>query len=265
MLSPTPMETTGEKKITSRSSPWKPWTVSTTNCSDASCRESSGSWCTSVRMRLACARNGVTTPIAPLYPCSTISLRTSATTASASVALRAPPPAGRITLPRTSTHRTAGPGFVCGRFKRFVIGGDAQAAAIEMLVGKRDDVAVRAVMIAQVDDVLVAAQAARQIEQRVHRVGPGGASLRQSVRRQNQPILLRRHRADVLELQRVADDHGARARDTAAAARRRYRTGWLRRSPPGRRSPARRAGVRARRARSPPSTAGSSPPSGNRL
>ena len=29
-------ETTGEKKITSRSSPWNPCTVSTTNCSDAS-------------------------------------------------------------------------------------------------------------------------------------------------------------------------------------------------------------------------------------
>ena len=79
-----------------------------------------------------------------------------------------------------------------------MIGGDAQAAAIKVPVGKGNDVAVRAVMVAQVDDVLVAAEAARKVEQRVDRIRPSRAALGQAVRRQQQAVLLRRHGADVL-------------------------------------------------------------------
>jgi hypothetical protein len=81
-----------------------------------------------------------------------------------------------------------------------MIGGDAQGSAVEVAIGKRNDVAVRAVMVAQVDDVFVAAPAAGEIEQRVHRIGPGGVPFGESVRRQHQAILLWRYGADVLEL-----------------------------------------------------------------
>ena len=106
-----------------------------------------------------------------------MSLRTSATTACAS--------GGLMRAARRRPHHFAAHVDPAHRravrvraFQRFVIGGDAQAAAIEMAVGERDDVAMRAVVVAQVDDVFVAAETARQVEQRVHRVGPRGAGPR---------------------------------------------------------------------------------------
>src|ERR1044072_1712510 len=107
-----------------------------------------------MRRRLAWARNGVTTPTDPAYPCSTTRRRSSATSASASGTFMAPPPRGRTTLPRTSIQRAAG-GW--GTMGPVGMGGGAAPAAIEMAVREADDVTVRAVMVAEVDDVLVAA------------------------------------------------------------------------------------------------------------
>ena len=64
-------------------------------------------------------------------------------------------------------------------------------------------------MVAQADDILVAAQAAGQVEERVHGIRPGRTSFREAVRSEQQAVLLRRERADVLQLQRVPDDHRA--------------------------------------------------------
>ena len=116
VLSPIPAETTGEKKITSRSSPWNPWTVSTTNCSAASLPASSRvllrQRADAVGLR-AEGRHHADRAVIALAPRSACALPS--TTACASMALIAPPREGRITLPRTSTQRTAGPPC-CGRF-----------------------------------------------------------------------------------------------------------------------------------------------------
>ena len=82
----------------------------------------------------------------------------------------------------------------------FVIRRNPEPAPIKVPIRERNDVAVRPVMIAQVHDIFVAAQATGQIEQRVHRIGPRRATFRQSVSRQQQAILLRRYGADMLQL-----------------------------------------------------------------
>src|SRR5260370_1070115 len=46
----------------------------------------------------------------------------------------------------------------------FMIRRDTQPSAVKVPVGERNNVAMRTVMVAQVHDVLVAAQAARQVE-----------------------------------------------------------------------------------------------------
>src|SRR5438105_14140485 len=59
----------------------------------------------------------------------------------------------------------------------FMIGRTPQAPPVHVPVGKRDDIAMRPVMIPQVHDILVAAETPGQVKQRVHRIRPGRASL----------------------------------------------------------------------------------------
>src|SRR5262249_42267545 len=90
-----------------------------------------------------------------------------------------------------------------------MIGGDPKAAAVEVSIGESNDVTVRAVVVAQAHDVLMAAKAAGEIKERVDRVSPGGLSFGEAVRGEQEPVLLGCKRADVFELKRVADDDGA--------------------------------------------------------
>src|SRR5215472_10309946 len=75
----------------------------------ASTGASASSRVTNSSISFACARKGVTTPISPGNRCMIAILRSSSTTAAASVWLIAPPVGGRMVFPATFTHRMAGP------------------------------------------------------------------------------------------------------------------------------------------------------------
>ena len=64
-------------------------------------------------------------------------------------------------------------------------------------------------MIAEVDQVFVAAETAGEIEQGIDGKCPDAGGVDEAVGTEEKPVLLGNHSADVLQLQRVADDDGA--------------------------------------------------------